>query len=307
MKDIGNLTDSRPGEEVWMLHLIVIHVAAAVPGGSPSAPPGLSGGLSNLIDWGKWIASGVGLAGVLYSGGKLAHAHQSRRLWGRSPRRFVDVARGLRGDWCGSNLGRSAGLRWARGAARPRKPGARERGCEVSVRGRASRALLVGADRGRVGLSAGGGGDRRRSGADLQRRGVGQRRAASRGAGACPGQLVGLLSAGGWSGCLVGGAVAAGDRRLASGREHARSRRPRRRLGPEHRAAAAGFTAISTRRRVRCWRRSTCGRAVPLPPRAGRASPGGPRHAGGVGERRAACGAVACGLSVHELHASRRR
>ena len=59
-----------------MLHLILFHVAAAVPGGSPSAPPGLSTGLSTLIDWGKWIASGVGLAGVLYSGGKLAHAHR---------------------------------------------------------------------------------------------------------------------------------------------------------------------------------------------------------------------------------------
>jgi hypothetical protein len=60
-----------------MVHVILFHIAAAVPGGSPSAPPGLSGGLSNLIDWGKWIASGVGLAGVLYSGGKLTHAHQT--------------------------------------------------------------------------------------------------------------------------------------------------------------------------------------------------------------------------------------
>ena len=60
-----------------MLHLIAFHIAAALPGGGPSPPPGLSNGLSSLISWGKWIASGVGLAGVLYSGGKLAHAHQS--------------------------------------------------------------------------------------------------------------------------------------------------------------------------------------------------------------------------------------
>jgi len=59
-----------------MLHLLLFHLAAAVPGGSPSAPPGLNGGLSNLIDWGKWIATATGLAGVLYSGAKLAHAHQ---------------------------------------------------------------------------------------------------------------------------------------------------------------------------------------------------------------------------------------
>ena len=60
-----------------MLHVVLFHIAATVPGGSPSAPPGLSAGLSSLIDWGKWIASGTGLAGVLYSGGKLAHAHSS--------------------------------------------------------------------------------------------------------------------------------------------------------------------------------------------------------------------------------------
>jgi len=59
-----------------MVHVILLlHIAGVVPGGSPSAPPGLNAGLSDLIDWGKWIATGVGLAGVLYSGGKLAHAH----------------------------------------------------------------------------------------------------------------------------------------------------------------------------------------------------------------------------------------
>lgn len=60
-----------------MLHLFVFHLAAVVPGGSPSAPQGLSGPLSNLINSGKWIATGAGLAGGLYNGGKLAHAHQS--------------------------------------------------------------------------------------------------------------------------------------------------------------------------------------------------------------------------------------
>ena len=48
-----------------MLHLILFHIAGTVPGGSPTAPPGLSAGLSTLIDWGKWIASAAGLAGVL--------------------------------------------------------------------------------------------------------------------------------------------------------------------------------------------------------------------------------------------------
>ena len=75
-----------------MLHLIVLHIAAAVPGGSPSAPPGLQAGLSNLIDWGKWIASGVGLTGVLYSGGKLAHAHQQGGYGGHHTGLWMSLA-----------------------------------------------------------------------------------------------------------------------------------------------------------------------------------------------------------------------
>ena len=59
-----------------MLHLLLFHLAAAVPGNGPTAPPGLSGPLGDLIGYGKWLAEGVGLAGVLYSGGKLAQAHQ---------------------------------------------------------------------------------------------------------------------------------------------------------------------------------------------------------------------------------------
>ena len=46
-----------------MLHVVLFHIAAAVPGGSPSAPPRLSAGLSNHNGWGEWFGRGGGLAG----------------------------------------------------------------------------------------------------------------------------------------------------------------------------------------------------------------------------------------------------